>query len=408
MKILCLFLLLSMAAARAYEIRLSVKVIQNYATGDRPGLDCNEFNPCSNLATQANFQMEVDRANRILAVRGVSLQLVEYVDIRPVPPPNKSGDYWFTLPARDNRAVVEAAALANKTVWRWSDTAVNIFVNNTTSGQCSIPPTGGTILLGRAVGTGTVLHEVGHLMGLQHTHGGDDSDCSGHTPPLSRFLSDGDGLAETAPDRLCFDRDQLSRALFNERLFDSLTPAEQDRVNSSWLNVMSYHQEDRLLSGQFDIFCDTASILRRSVCSGRSIFVDGGNTCPNGLPPNYDSYRWWVEQSPLPEAPLGTSKPLSVTVDPPSPPRPPGWIGDWPPLLELGKPSNYPDGWPWPPVDMPAVTFCIGGPRYGYAQAFQQAADGDTIHLRSGLYEGMGRITRRMKITSWRGTATLR
>lgn len=411
MKTLLFFLLLT-ALAPAYEIRLSVKVITDYGSGDWPGLDCNGFDPCANLASEENFQKEVDLANRILSVaaRGVSLRLVEYVSIRPAPPAGQATNYWFTLPARDNRARVEAAASADKTGWRWHDSAVNIFINNTSSGQCSLPPTGGSILMGRAVSQGTVLHEVGHVMGLRHTHEGDDSDCSGHTPPLSRFLADGDGLGETAPDRICFDRDQLSRALYNERVFSALTAAEQARVNSTWLNVMSYHQAERLLPGQMDIFCDTASTVRRAFCSGRSVFVDPANTCPFTLPPAYESYRWWVERSPLPELPLGLSKPLDVTIDPPFPPKPPGWPGNllWPPLPNTPKPPEYPANWPWPPVDLPAVTFCYGGPQPLYTAGFQQAQDGDSIHLHSGLYEGLGRINRRVRITAWRGNVKLR
>jgi hypothetical protein len=411
MKALLLCLILLTAVASAIEVRLSVKLILTPG-GTRPGTDCTEFDPCSNLATRANFQREVDLANRILAAaaRGYSLRLVEYVEIRPSPPAGEAFNYWLQLDARGNRKTIEDAALANKTVWAWHDSAINIFVNNTSSGQCSFPGNGQSIALGRAVGQGTVLHEIGHFMGLRHTHAGDNSDCSAHTPPFSQYVADGDELGETVPDRQCFSRDQLSQATFNGRLFSALTAAEQDRVNSSWLNVMSYHQEERLLTGQMDIWSDNASLERRSVCDGRTIFVDRGSICFAALPPAYESYRWWVDQTPLPEPEWGVSKPAEITRDPPFPPEPPGYPANlaWPPLDGAPKPPGYPVNWPWPPVDLPAVTFCLGGPRKTLADGLAQAADGDVVMLRTGVYQEARRLTRRMKIGATRGTVTIR
>ena len=48
-----------------------------------------------------------------------------------------SPNTWYILPARAKRAVIEAAALANQAAWRWSGNAINIYVNNSSSGQCS-------------------------------------------------------------------------------------------------------------------------------------------------------------------------------------------------------------------------------------------------------------------------------
>src|SRR5262249_40095972 len=125
--------------------------------------------------------------------------------------------------------------------WGWNANAINVYVNNSSSGQCSFVGQGSTIALGTSIVTGTVLHEVGHIFNLKHTHAG-DSDCSNGLNPLA----DGDGLSETIPDDLCRNRDQLSQGYYS-RNYDELTSAEQDYVNSSWLNVMSYHQEDQLL-----------------------------------------------------------------------------------------------------------------------------------------------------------------
>lgn len=126
---------------------------------------------------------------------------------------NFPGDHWFNLPARDTRQYIETTALAAQTTWAWNSGAINIYVNNTFSGQCSFVGNGSTIALGGTVGVGTVLHETGHFFNLQHTHA---LDYSTNTKPSSGIftlsdLMDGDGLSETANDNPNIgSKDQLS------------------------------------------------------------------------------------------------------------------------------------------------------------------------------------------------------
>ena len=249
-------------ASADITIRLSVKFILTPG-GTRPA--------AGSIGTTTGFDSEVSRGNGILAVtaRGYSMVVVEYIDIRPPVPGGQASDYWYNMDARANRQTIENAAVADQATWRWNNNAVNLYVNNSSSGQCSFPGTGGAITLGNDIGLGTVLHEVGHFMNLAHTHSGDPS-CD--TPPFP--VSDGDGLAETIPDHPCLDRDGLSRANFGGRNFNQLTAGEQAQVNSTWLNVMSYHQEDQLLTQQMDDWTDAASSSRRYVCTGRTWFVD--------------------------------------------------------------------------------------------------------------------------------------
>jgi len=263
-----LLCLLGGAELRADIIaRVSVKFILK-PDGTRPA--------AGDIGTTAGFDAEITRGNGILAAtgRGYSLQVVEYIDIRPPVPGGQASDYWYNLDARANRQNIENAALADQATWRWNGNAINIYVNNSSSGQCSFPGSGGAITLGNDIGTGTVLHETGHFFNLKHTHSGDYSDNSS-TPPFSASdLHDGDGLSETANDNPNIsNHDQLCTALFGH-VYSAATAGERSVVDSAFENVMSYHNENRLLSDQMDIWSDAASSGRRGVCTGRTWFVD--------------------------------------------------------------------------------------------------------------------------------------
>lgn len=407
MKLLLTLLAAMTAAAHAIEIRISVKLILT-PSGGRPA--------AANIGTQAGFQAEVDQGNQILAVtgRGYSIRLVEYLEIRPAPPAGQSSRYWIDLDARGNRSVFEDAALANRTAWRWSDDAINIHVNNSESGQCSFPGGGLSISLGNNISPGTVLHEIGHFMGLLHTHAGDSRCTASLQSPLSQYLADGDGLAATIRDHNCFSKNQLSMANFDNRTFDQLTATEQDAVNSSWLNVMSYHQSAQLLPDQMDIWTDHANATRNVFCSGRTVYVDRSSTC-FGIDDLPENYRWWAEEHPPEGIEWGSREGEFFTIDPPAPPAPPLWppplwSSDWPPDFSLPRPPEpfYPADWEWPPFDPPALTFCFGGPRKSLADGLAQAGQGDAVMLRSGTYHEARRITQKVTLGAHRGPVTIR
>ena len=200
-------------------------------------------------------------------------------------------DHWYNLPARAARQYLETTALAAQTVWRWNPNAINIYVNNSSSGQCTFVGTGGAITLGSTVGTGTVLHEIGHFFDLFHTHDGDYADQPGFNNPAfvyqSSHLTNGDGLAETANDNPNIStRDQLSIALYGKPYFQPAAPpnapfadaTQRAAVDSAFLNVMSYHAEDVLLPDQMDKWTLNANGLRLQFCTGRTWFLaNGGN-----------------------------------------------------------------------------------------------------------------------------------
>jgi hypothetical protein len=263
-----LLFLLGGAQLRAdITVRVSVKYILK-PDGTRPA--------DGSIGTTAGFDAEITRGNQILATtgRGYSLQVVEYIDIRPPVPGGQPSDYWYNLDARSNRALMEGAATADQATWRWNANSINIYVNNSSSGQCSFVGAGGAITLGNDIGTGTVLHETGHFFNLKHTHAGDYGDNPSTPPFAASDLHDGDGLAETANDNPNIsNHDQLSQALFGH-VYSAATAGEKSVVDSAYENVMSYHNENTLLSDQMDIWCDNASAGRRGFCTGRTWFVD--------------------------------------------------------------------------------------------------------------------------------------
>lgn len=251
------------------KVRLSVKFILSPAGA----------NPSGGIGSNTGFQAEVDRGNTILSAtgRGFQLLVVEYLPIQPPPPAGQPMNFWFTNNARGNRAAVEAASIADPVSWRRNEAgAINIYVNDSSSGQCSFIGNGDSITLGKTIGTGTVLHEIGHFFNLSHTHAG-DLNCSTNPPPY--VLADGDGLSETVPDHNCY----TTRAA----LMAALPSGLQAAVDTSWLNVMSYHEEDQLLDIQMDYWASAANYDRLTVCSGRTWFLapDGLDLFRDGLSP---------------------------------------------------------------------------------------------------------------------------
>jgi hypothetical protein len=249
------------------EVWLSVKFILR-PDGTRPtgsGVD---------ISTVSGFRSEVNWGNQAMARvgRGFRLRVVEYLDIQPPVPSGQPTDYWYNLPTRDERQTIETAALADQTTWRWHTGAINIYVNNSSSGSCSFVNGGSSIALGGTLfSSGTVIHEIGHFFNLSHTHAGDPA-CpvaAGTATPVA----DGDTLPETIPDHNCLTRDQLSQSNFTGRVYAALTPAEQTQVNSSWLNVMSYHQAEILLPDQMDRWTTNANTARLFACLGQTWFV---------------------------------------------------------------------------------------------------------------------------------------
>lgn len=410
--LLFILLLASPAMLRAaIEVRLSIKFVEK-----PDGTPPQSFMPTGNqadISTRAGCDASIAFANNILASagRGYVLKVVEYHDIQPPPPSGQPDDYWYSMNARANSSVIERAAFLNPTVWRYNASHINIYINNSSSGQCC-GAIQRTITVGRSVQKTTLVHEVGHLLGLPHTHQGDDESCGTLTPPLSQYLNDGDGLPDTPPDSSCFlnddgrsEDDDLSQALYSKN-YAALTAAERARVDASLRNVMSYHSDRRLFtSDQMDRWTDMANLHHAIgfAVSGRTVWVDRNNNCTAGLPPDFGQYQWWVDDNALPTPGWGDRLPAQVTVDPSLPEPPFGY----PPAGPRPPANLYPSDWPWPPTNLPAITFCIGGPVKTVAEGITLTSPGDNVVIRPGTYNVGSRLTGRVSLRSSRGTARL-
>lgn len=256
-----LLLLLAAGPLNAIDVRISVKFIRD-SNGNNPTPAAMGTTDISNPTT---FAAEVTTANAILDAtqRGYRIVAVEYLYIQPpVPalPPGLPGDFWYNLDARSNRTAIENAATSDTATWQFRNNAINIYVNNTTSGQCSFTGTGNSISLGRQISRGTVLHELGHFFDLLHTHPGDYDG-------VPDDWGDGDGLAETL-------NDDADASIAQVNAFHAAQPMQlrNDLIN----NVMSYHNEAALLPVQMDIFATTANGPRLVFVTGKTFFVSTG------------------------------------------------------------------------------------------------------------------------------------
>ncbi len=260
--------------------RLSVKLILD--AGGNPPTSGN------GIGSAAEIQNHVNAANAFLdrAGRGYQLNLTEVVNLPGV-------SQWYSVNARDsgNKANLEAAAMGNPGLYAWRSDSINIYINNTSSGVCSFPNSGNAIFQGQSQPGGTngypaPFHEMGHFFNLCHTMGCDCGDCGDGTSGCDMGTHD-DGLADTIRDSTCWNRDQVSINNFGAP-YASLNAGQQNAVNYTYQNVMSYHTDSALnsyleTSDQLDRITDASNGPRNFVCTGHTQFVDhNGCPFPNG------------------------------------------------------------------------------------------------------------------------------
>ena len=281
--------LLPLVAGAQLEWRVSVKFILD-SSGNLPALAAGSYGAQSTpLTNHLAVTNQIATANDVLdhAGRGYRYALTEVVDLGGV-------SQWFTTDARSaaNRTALETAATADaasKVTYAWRDDAINVYINGSGSGVCSIPSSSyHLIFLGVDAYNTIFVHEAGHFFSLLHTHQG-ESGCADHCPGCTdpKIPGDADGVGDTLPDHECWTRDNIAMNSFGGRTFAMLNDAEQNQVLNVFTNIMSYHlPQDRFTPDQLDRMTDASNdpSQRRYVATGRTWFMStaGNDSAGNG------------------------------------------------------------------------------------------------------------------------------
>jgi hypothetical protein len=266
------------------KIRLSYKIILNPKNLSRPNLDTQ----VGEKVSDAMIQEAVDEMNALMAStwRGYRFDLHEIQEIGALgglyPDPSHGFDIDFVEEDKQNKLMsqMEAAIKANPACYAWRENAINIYINQATSGakwKCR-----DMIVVGaNSVSAGWIqLHEIGHYFNLRHTHG--DLGVALHGQSGEGYTTPGDDKVEdTIKDLPCWNRDEIAKNNFSVK-YEKLDPVQKALVDDVAENIMSYHflkpikaSLQRLTEGQLDRWTDTTlDFYRQKIRDGRTWFVD--------------------------------------------------------------------------------------------------------------------------------------
>jgi hypothetical protein len=185
---------------------------------------------------------------------------------------------WFNVDPRNsaNRNNLQTAAGANSALYAYRNDAINLYINNGSSGICC-GNGNGLIFIGREDDHINPMHEIGHMLGLAHTQGIGCGNCTGDA--LGSCSTPGnDNINDTIPDLACWSRDQVAQNTYG--IYANLNGGQQYSVDNVWLNIMSYHYGnfnnglERLTPNQMDLVAETSNGARFNTATRSFIFVD--------------------------------------------------------------------------------------------------------------------------------------
>jgi hypothetical protein len=287
--VIALALLQHVAFAQYVDIRLSIKIIVHPTSNARPAGISN-----------ALFYTAAEKSNAWLARywRGYRFRITEIIDIGGPSEGGTNGpSKWWVLwndqeiDIRDQPYWSQFQSdTKTSSLYRLRNNQVNFYVmspaGSVTGGACPIPPGEVSDIACMGLvndGPWWLIHETGHFFGLAHTHGGCGCPGTGGCTLMNGFWVGDDGIADTLPEGagdFCFTtKDHIARANFN-KLYANCTAFERFLVDSTFFNVMSYHNpttkdqvEDVMTELQLDRQADTGNTYRAPFVSGRTRFV---------------------------------------------------------------------------------------------------------------------------------------
>ncbi len=294
-------------------VNVSIKVIRNPATGQVPPT----MNDALLLESFVDMNRWLENTWRGFRLRAVDLDAARnFKRIGTLNDTTGPGKWYFTnLKNDDANLAFETEAEANKSLYGWNDTAINIYFNNAPLGFSSAhspanPDTPGRDLVqsaydllvtdlspaeiaaGRFAPTykiaGNLLHEVGHYFHLSHTFPEDAFLDTAPDPHDDLTMRASDSRHESIV------RDAIARYAYFAN-YSSISPANRTRVDNTANNAMSYYQlfyddpkQNKYLTDaerfgplrflftemQLERWADAATAECAKVTSGRTIFVD--------------------------------------------------------------------------------------------------------------------------------------
>jgi hypothetical protein len=222
---LALLASLTCGISAGVPVRISVKFILN-SSGNRAA--AGDLNTDAEVAARIADATSMFKQN----ISELRLDNLEIVDVA-------GASSWYSAePTTANRDGLRSAAMAAPTTYHWRSDAVNIYITGApgalAGGIADFPPNNNIILLPQYVWDNVIAHEVGHILSLYHTH---ETCC----------YANKDACDDTLSDSTSWTQDDIAMNNFSGLHYNQLNAVQQDLVNQTWFNVMSYHNGNTAL-----------------------------------------------------------------------------------------------------------------------------------------------------------------